>query len=138
MARFLAEDVQAEDPERLVPRPAVAPRSMNRDFQIRFTASLLALLTAAAIVLSAINFRKEQEFQAPYDGAWWVERSGTLVADRVAPNGPAARAGIKVGDQLTAVDEHDVNSVAKLSREQYRVGPWSKGVYSVVRQGVPV
>ncbi len=138
MAQFLAENVQAEEAERLIPRPAVAPRSMNRDFQIRFTASLLALLTAAAIVLSAINFRKEQEFQAPYDGAWWVERSGALVADRVEPNGPAARAGIKVGDQLTAVDEHEVNSAAKLSREQYRVGPWSKGVYSVVRQGVPV
>ena len=138
MPQFLAENVQGEEPERLIPRPAVAPRSMNRDFQIRFTASLLALLTAAAIVLSAINFRKEQEFQAPYDGAWWVERTGTLVADRVEPNGPAARAGIKEGDQLTAVDEHEVNSVAKLSREQYRVGPWSKGVYSVVRQGVPV
>jgi PAS domain S-box-containing protein len=111
---------------------------MNRDFQIRFNASLLALLTVAAIVLSAINLRKEQEYQAPYDGAWWVERNGSLLADRIEPNGPAARAGIKVGDQLTAVDDDSVNSVAKLSREQYRLGPWSKGTYSVVRQGVPV
>jgi PAS domain S-box-containing protein len=138
MRHFMAENVQAQEPERLVPRPAVASRSMNRDFQIRFNASLLALLTVAAIVLSAINLRKEQEYQAPYDGAWWVERNGSLLADRIEPNGPAARAGIKVGDQLTAVDDDSVNSVAKLSREQYRLGPWSKGTYSVVRQGVPV
>ncbi len=45
------------------------------------------------MVLAWINFQKEQEFQVPYDGAWWVEQSGGLVADRVEVNGPAARAG---------------------------------------------
>jgi len=111
---------------------------MNRDFQIRFTASLLTLLTAASVVLAVINFRKEQEFQVPYDGAWWLESSGNLVADRVEANGPAARAGIKVGDRLTAVDSHSVTSSAQLSHEQYRVGAWAKTTYSVERQGVPV
>ncbi|HEX8817780.1 MAG TPA: ATP-binding protein [Terriglobales bacterium] len=111
---------------------------MNREFQARFTASLLTLLTAASITLAVINFRKEQEFQVPYDGAWWIERSGNLVADRVEPNGPASRAGIKDGDQLVAVDGHAATSSAKLSREQYRVGPWAKTTYSVQRHGVPV
>ncbi len=111
---------------------------MNRDFQVRFTAILLTLLTFAAIVLAAINLRKEQEFQVPYDGTWWVEQNNGLTAERVEPNGPAARAGIRVGDQLTAVDSHDVNSTAKLTRELYRVGAWSKTTYSVMRQNVPV
>jgi two-component system, NtrC family, sensor kinase len=111
---------------------------MNREFQVRFTASLLTLLTAASIVLATINFRKEQQFQVPYDGAWWVEHSGNLVADRVEPNGPADRAGIRSGDELVAVDGRPVNSSAKLSREQYRVGPWAKTTYAVQRHGVPV
>jgi len=38
---------------------------MNRDFQIRFTAILLAIVTAAAATLAWINFQKESEFQIP-------------------------------------------------------------------------
>ncbi|HXZ40032.1 MAG TPA: ATP-binding protein [Terriglobales bacterium] len=111
---------------------------MNKDFQIRFTAILLTLLTAASMVLAWINFQKEREFQVPYDGAWWVERGGTLVAEQVQPDGPASRAGVKVGDQLAAVDLHKVTSTAALMRELYRVGAWSKATYSLVRDSVAV
>ena len=111
---------------------------MNRDFQVRFTAILLTLLTAAAMVLAWINFQKESEFQVPNDGAWWVEHDGKLVADHIEPNGPGTRAGIKVGDELTAVDGHQVNSASSRSRELYRVGAWSKATYSLVRQSVAV
>jgi len=38
---------------------------MNREFQLRFTAGLLILLTTAAVVLAWINFQKEPEFQIP-------------------------------------------------------------------------
>jgi len=134
----VAENVHSRARGTLVPQHAVHARPMNRDFQIRFTASLLTLLTVACVVLAAINFRKEQEYQVPYDGTWWVERNGSLVADRVEASGPAERAGIRVGDHLTAVDNHLVNSSAQLSREQYRVGPWAKATYSVERRGVPV
>jgi PAS domain S-box-containing protein len=111
---------------------------MNRDFQIRFTAIFLTLLTAAAITLGWINFQKEREFQVPTDGAWWVEQDGKLMAERVDPDGPALRADVKVGDQLTAVDGHEVNSVADLMRQLYRAGAWSKAKYSLVRGSVPV
>jgi len=111
---------------------------MNKDFQIRFTAILLTLLTAASIVLGWINFQKEREFQVPYDGTWWVDRNGSLLAERVEPDGPAARAGVKVGDQLTAVNERPVNNTASLMRELYRAGAWSKTTYSLIRQSVPV
>ena len=76
--------------------------SMNKDFQIRFTAGLLFLLTAAACVFAWINFQKEHEFQIPTDGAWWVEHGGHLIADRVDRNGPADKAGIRSGDQLSS------------------------------------
>jgi len=90
---------------------------MNRDFQVRFTASLLALLTAAAMVYAVYNFQVERAYQVPYDGAWWVEHSRKLIADRVPADGPGARAGSKVGDELTAVNKHAVNSTAALTHQ---------------------
>jgi two-component system NtrC family sensor kinase len=119
-------------------QPVVPLRSMNRDFQIRFTAGLLILLTVAAVTLAWINFQKESEFQVPYDGVWWVEHNGSLVADRVEANGPGAKAGIKEDDQLAQIDQRPVKDSATLNRQQYRIGAWSKTTYSLVRQSVPV
>jgi len=138
MPATVAENVQNLAPRTPLLRPVRQPQSMNKDFQIRFTAILLTLLTAASMVLAWINFQKEREFQVPYDGAWWVERGGTLVAEQVQPDGPASRAGVKVGDQLAAVDLHKVTSTAALMRELYRVGAWSKATYSLVRDSVAV
>ncbi len=116
-------------------------RSMNRDFQIRFTAGLLILLTTAAVVLAWINFQKEAEFQIPSDGVWWMEQAGNdngLVANRVEPNGPGDKAGIRAGDRLTAINQHDVKDTTTRMRQVYRVGAWSKATYSLVRQSVPL
>src|ERR687888_2540619 len=112
--------------------------SMNKDFQIRFTAGFLFLLTVTACVFAWINFQKEHEFQIPYDGAWWVERGGHLIADRVQPNGPADKAGIRKGDQLATINGREVKNTPSLERQLYATGVWSKATYSVVRQSIPV
>ncbi len=96
--------------------------SMNKDFQIRFTAGFLFLLTVAACVFAWINFQKEHEFQIPYDGAWWVERGGHLVADRVEPDGPADKAGIRQGDELVTVNGREVKNTPGLERQLYAIG----------------
>ena len=116
----------------------ITQRPMDRDFQNRFTVVLLTLLTVAAIVFAGINFQKEREFQIPYDGVWWLEHSGDLIADQVQADGPGAKAGIKSGDRLAAVNEQPVNDGAALQRELWRAGVWSKATYSLVRQSVPV
>jgi len=121
MSSAVAVNVQNQSREILPLRPALPPQSMNKDFQIRFTAILLSLLTVAAVVYATYNFQVERLYQVPTDGAWWVEENGRLVAERVDPDGPALRADVKVGDQLTAVDEHKVSSVADLMRQLYRV-----------------
>ena len=105
--------------------PPIAASPMSRDFQIR-PAILLFVLTAAAIILAGINFQKERNFQVPYDGAWWVEHGGNLVADRVEDNGPAAKAGIKEGDLLVAINDDPVHNVSSQVREMYGLGIWSK------------
>ncbi|MGB8324570.1 MAG: histidine kinase N-terminal 7TM domain-containing protein, partial [Candidatus Acidiferrum sp.] len=110
---------------------------MSQDFQIR-PAVLLFLLTAAAIVLAAINFQKESEFRVPYDGVWWVEHNGAVVADRVEAGEPGAKAGIKEGDHLVEIDQEPVKNTASQVQQMYRAGAWQKTTYSVVRKGVPV
>ena len=134
----VAPNVHNSDGGRLSLRPLSAPRPMNRDFQIRFTAILLAIVTAAAATLAWINFQKESEFQIPYDGVWWIERNGNLTADRVEPDGPADKAGIRNGDRLLAVNQHEVNTAAGLIHQLYRTGQWSKATYSLQRQSIPL
>ena len=104
---------------------------MNRESQARFVAVLLFLLTVAAVVFAGFNFEKERDFAVPDDGVWWVEHDGRLIADRVDPNGPGARGGIKEDDQLVAVNGEDVKSTPGLVRQLYHSGVWSKAVYSL-------
>jgi PAS domain S-box-containing protein len=109
---------------------------MDRDSQIRFTAGVLALFTVAAVTLSWINLHKESQFSVPYDGVRWVERGGAVVADRVQPNGPGARAGIAAGDRLTAVNGHSVTQLQTVTRQMYSTGAWGKIRYSLQRGSV--
>jgi two-component system NtrC family sensor kinase len=111
---------------------------MERGLQSRFVAVCLVLLSAAAIAFAWINFNKDREYIAPYDGVWWVESGGHLRAQRVDVDGPGQKAGIKEGDQLIAVDTRNIANVGSLERQLYRVGVWSKATYSLIRQGVPV
>src|SRR6202049_1311761 len=138
MSPLMAVKVQKRGQDIFSLRAAEPVRSMNRDFQIRFTAILLALLTTAAVVYAGYNLSAERQFQVPDDGVWWFEHQSRLTADRVEGSGPGTRAGIKVGDQLTAIDQHEVNSTAARTHQLYRVGAWSKATYSLVRQLVPV
>ncbi|HET8824670.1 MAG TPA: PDZ domain-containing protein, partial [Terriglobales bacterium] len=106
---------------------------MNREFQIRFIAGFLVLLTAASITLAWINFRKGSQYVAPYDGVWWIERSGNIVADRVDPRGPGAQAGIKKGDRLVAIDTRPIPTTAALIAQLYHDGVWTKATYTLQR-----
>jgi PAS domain S-box-containing protein len=109
---------------------------MNRESQARSVAVLLFLLTVAAVVFAGFNLQKENDWASPDDGVWWVEHNGHLVADRVDPNGPGAKAGIKSGDQLVTVNGQEVKSTPGLVRQLYHTGAWSKASYSLIRQSV--
>src|SRR2546425_9195251 len=138
MCAAVAPNVQKSLRRIPAPRPVSPLRPMNKEFQVRFTAVVLALVTASAMVLAWMNFQKESEFQVPSDGVWWVEHNGSLTADRVETNGPGAKAGIKDGDRLAAMNQHEVKDGAARARQLYRVGAWSKATFSLVRQSVPV
>jgi PAS domain S-box-containing protein len=109
-----------------------------RDFQVRFVAVVLAAFTLAAGIFGVINFQKERQFEIPTDGVWWIEHNGQVVAERVDDNGPAAKAGVKPGDVLTAINERPIASSADATKNQYRTGAWSKATYSLERNRVPL
>jgi PAS domain S-box-containing protein len=111
---------------------------MNREFQAGFAAIALALLTVAAVVFSGFNFRVERQFTVPDDGVWWLERNGHLVANRLDPVGPAARAGVRNGDTMVSINGRAVDSSAALTRQLYYSGIWSKATYSLIRGSVPL
>jgi len=139
-AKLLIRDQSLADADpRLASQPNGVPlKPMNRESQVRSVAVLLFVLTVAAAIFAAFNFRKESEFSGPDDGISWIEDSGRLMADRVEPNGPGAKGGIKPGDRLTSVNGQEVRDTAGLERQLYRTGAWSKATYSVIRQSVPV
>jgi two-component system NtrC family sensor kinase len=112
------------------------PKPMNRESQARFVAVLLFLLTVTAVVFAGFNLQRERDSAVPDDGVWWVEHEGRLVADRVDPNGPGAKAGIKADDQLLSVNGQEITSTPGLVRQLYHTGVWSKAAYSLVRQSV--
>jgi two-component system, NtrC family, sensor kinase len=118
--------------------PGRPPKSMNRESQVRFVAVLLFLLTVAAVVFAGFNFNSELKSAVPDDGVWWIENRGRLTADRLDPNGPAARGGIKPGDQLVSIDGTEIQTLSGLERQMYRNGVWSKADYSLLRQSVPL
>jgi len=111
---------------------------MTREFQIRFSAVILAFCTLTAGIFAALNFRKELQFQVPYDGVWWVEHEGWLQAQRVLAGSPGEKAGIKQGDELVAINNQTVNTVPQLTARVFRVGIWTSATYSLVRNEVPL
>ena len=117
-------------------QPSHSP--MTKDLPVRLAATVLGLLTVAAIIFAWINFQKERQYAVPYDGVWWVESGGRLVADRVDRLGPGAKAGITAGDQLLAINGGPVHNSATVARQMYRAGVSTKAMYSLVRGGYDV
>jgi two-component system, NtrC family, sensor kinase len=108
----------------------------------RLQAGLLAIATAALLVLAVFNLLQERSFQQPDDGVWWREVAGGLQADKVLPDSAAERAGIQPKDLLTGVSDtalaqvQPVTRVSDLERALYRTGTYGQVFYSVTRDGI--
>jgi PAS domain S-box-containing protein len=85
---------------------------METSFIDRLQLTLLAVLTAGLVLLAGLNFWQERHSQLPDDGVWWREAAGGsgLVADKVLPNSPGQRAGIRAHDLLTGIKQSSETS----------------------------
>jgi serine protease Do len=59
---------------------------------------------------------------------------GALVA-KVEPDGPAARQGIKVGDVITSIDDHEVKDTRDLAKKIAGLAPETPTSFGVFRKG---
>src|ERR1035438_10224416 len=71
----------------------------------RLQLTLLGLVTAGLVLLAALNFIEERRSQQSDDRVRSCEAASgrALVADKVLPDSPGLRAGIRADDRLTGV-----------------------------------
>jgi len=106
---------------------------MKNAAQTRILAVALALATIAVCVFAAMNFEREGHYFVPTDGAWWVESTGGLRAERVPAGSPADRAGVRAGDVMVAIDDQPTPRTAPFVREMFHKGIWAHANYSILR-----
>jgi two-component system, NtrC family, sensor kinase len=103
--------------------------------RMRLGAILLALLSVAAVIFGAINYRQRSTFVTPDDGVTWQDSSGTVIAWLVSADSPAARAGIHPGDVLRALNEVPMQRSTQVTKRLWRIGLWAEAHYKLARNG---
>ncbi len=82
--------------------------------QRRYKNALVVLVGLALASLGVYNIVLKATWSLMDDGVFWTAEPQGLVAARIDPGGPAARAGVRTGDILIAVDEQEALSRADL------------------------
>jgi len=108
---------------------------MRENLRVRVGAVVLALATLAAVTYAWINFRQRSEFDLVDDGVAWSDSAAGIEAWRVAPDSPAAGAGIRPGDLLLTINDSAVPNAAHVARRLYRAGLWTQLRYKLTRNG---
>jgi len=68
---------------------------MKQNLRVSLGAVVLALATLAAMIFAWLNFVQRENFDTPDDGVAWLDTASGAQAWKLAPNSPAARAGIR-------------------------------------------
>jgi two-component system, NtrC family, sensor kinase len=110
-------------------------RVMKQNLRVSLGAVMLALATLAAVIFAAYNFDQRTRFETPEDGVVWLDTDHGVQAWRVAPNSPAARAGIRAGDRLVAINDALISRDVQVTEKLWRAGLWSQERYRIARNG---
>src|SRR5579862_49733 len=102
---------------------------------LRVGAILLTAATVAAIIFGIVNFQQRLLFEVPDDGASWVDAPAGVTALYIAADSPAARAGIKPGDYLLAIDGASMHRSVDVTKRLWSRGVWSEVHYNLDRAG---
>ena len=111
---------------------------MLQELKFQLSTAILTVLTIAAAIAAGLNYQQIHRFRLPDDGVTWGERAKAsgrvqVVALRVAPNGPADRAGIRVNDVLKSIQAAPVADASDVPKRLAYVGAWAKAAYVVRR-----
>jgi PAS domain S-box-containing protein len=108
---------------------------MKQNLRVSLGAVVLALATLAAVIYAWINFRQRETYEIPDDGVAWSDTSHGAEAWKLAPNSPAARAGIRPGDILVAINGAPVETQVQVTKRLWRAGLWTQVRYKLLRNG---
>src|SRR5579862_3247581 len=106
---------------------------MNDSLRMRLGAVVLALLTLSAIVFAYLNFQQRSRFILPDDGVTWLDTAKGVEAWHVVADSPAAKAGIKQGDMVSAVRGIPIHRATDVTRVLFHAGPWTEVRYQMHR-----
>ncbi len=109
---------------------------MFQELKFQLSTAILTIVTLAAGVAAFINFQQQHKFRLPDDGVIWVDRNAGVEAFSVPDRSEGARAGLRVGDRLLAINGVDVHKSTDVTRVLVNIGSWKKATYTVSRGGV--
>jgi PAS domain S-box-containing protein len=91
------------------------------------------LVGFALATLGVANIQRKATSAVLEDGVFWKDSPAGVLAGRVAPAGPGARAGIRPGDVLLAVDGREVLSAVEVEEALSERRAGDRLGYSVLR-----
>src|SRR2546426_3704048 len=109
---------------------------MKQSLRVSLGAVVLALATLAAVIFAVLNFDQRARFESPDDGVTWYDTDHGVEAWQVAPDSPAARAGLHAGDQLVSINGTPVTSAVQVTKRLWRAWLWTELRYRVARNNV--
>src|SRR5882724_11688335 len=108
---------------------------MKQNLRVSLGAVVLALATLAAMIFAWLNFVQRQSFETPDDGVAWLDTATGVQAWKLAPNSPAAQAGVRAGDFLISINNVPVRSQVQVTRRLWHAGLWTQVRYKLARNG---
>ena len=108
---------------------------MKQNLRVSVGAVVLALATLAAMIFAWLNFVQRETFDSPDDGVAWLDTVQGTQAWKLAPSSPAARAGVRPGDLLIAINGAPVSTQVQVTKRLWRAGLWNQVRYKLVRNG---
>lgn len=123
---MLEKQIRAEDSRRTgawAGRPSV----------LGWFAALAVVIALLGLGLSNVYIRAT--WHEVEDGVLWVSRSNGVTAAELADRAPAARAGVRLGDVLLAVDGRPVDSPADVVAAAHVAGAGRSLTYTLLRLG---
>jgi two-component system, NtrC family, sensor kinase len=108
---------------------------MTQNLRVSLGAVVLALATLAAVIFALLNFDQRARFELVDDGVAWLDTEDGIQAWQVSPVSPAARAGIRAGDQLLAINGAPVTRAVQVTSRLTRAGLWTQVRYKLSRNG---
>src|SRR5271156_3655087 len=108
---------------------------MKQNLRASLGAVVLAIATVAAFTFALLNFEQRRLFDSPDDGVAWSDTDHGIQAWKVAPNSPAAQAGIRAGDQLVAFNDVAMSRAVQVTQRLWRAGIWTQVRYKLARNG---